>query len=301
MESRNDNSSTYSPASPLRHYDYESSLLKSTYHELQSRKRKLFLMVDDFKSKKPSEVRTGSERETTAHNNSTEEEGEEGEGAEAAAEEEAAEVEVEAAEEEEAEIEAAEEEEAEVGAVSESEYENSQKHHESSNWRAGTAGFLKPTANESADPYWRGNAQPLIRAAWAGDFSVYCSRDKICATFEGLKACISSKVGARARALVEQLPPKIRWEKLPRCSLWPESFEPTDDDMAVFFFPSLTKHETLYDSLVVHLIRDDMALRTSLSSGLELLLFTSVELPPLFTRFQGNIYLWGVFKGYPPL
>ncbi|KAG6420562.1 hypothetical protein SASPL_117095 [Salvia splendens] len=149
------------------------------------------------------------------------------------------------------------------------------------------------------------HAQPLIRAAWAGRFLVYSYVEFTCETFEGLKGCVSSRACAAVRSAAERLPATIKWKKVPRASVWPKSFErkggPTDDDIALFFFPSVTKHETGYDSLMFDLIRKDAALTVPLmGSHTELLLFTSVDLPLLFTRFQGSLYLWGVFRGDQP-
>ncbi|KAH6809574.1 hypothetical protein C2S51_027357 [Perilla frutescens var. frutescens] len=145
--------------------------------------------------------------------------------------------------------------------------------------------------------------EPLIPALWAGAFTVTVSNTR--STFHGLNACVSTKACTAARFAVEQLPPSIQWEKLPRSCVWPKTFlqglGPTALDIAVFFFPSLTKHDAAYQSLLFDLIRHDSALRAPLlGSEAELLLFTSIELPPLFTRFQGNLYLWGVFRGKPP-
>lgn len=103
--------------------------------------------------------------------------------------------------------------------------------------------------------------------------------------------------------MVERLPaPSILWEEVPKSCVWPQGFQesgPTDEDIALYFFPSLTKHETAYESLVFDLIRDDLALRASVM-GSELLLFTSIELPHPFRRFQSKLYLWGVFTGDQP-
>lgn len=138
-------------------------------------------------------------------------------------------------------------------------------------------------------------AQPVIRSSWAGRFVVYSDLEFTCEVFDGLKACVSTKACAAVRSAAMRLPASINWEKVRRESVWPKSFEPTGDDIALFFFPSVAKHETAYESLMFDLIREDAAL-TAEVMGSELLLFTSVDLPPLFTRFQGNLYLWGLFR-----
>ncbi|KAL0421359.1 UNVERIFIED_CONTAM: hypothetical protein Slati_3158800 [Sesamum latifolium] len=87
-------------------------------------------------------------------------------------------------------------------------------------------------------------------------------------------------------------------EILPRSYVWPKSFEvsgPTEDNIAVYFFPSLMKYEKVYDYLVFEMMRDDVAIRATVKNA-ELLIFTSIELPARFRRFQGKLYLWGVFR-----
>ncbi|KAL1550871.1 hypothetical protein AAHA92_18780 [Salvia divinorum] len=167
--------------------------------------------------------------------------------------------------------------------------------------------YPTPAECKRRDPFWGGevqHAQPLIRSAWAGRFVVYSDFEFTCETFDGLKASVSSKACAAVRSVAVRLPASINWEKVPRASVWPKSFArkggPTDDDIALFFFPSVAaKHESGYESLMFDLIREDAAL-TAEVMGSELLLFTSVDLPPLFTRFQGSLYLWGVFRGDQP-
>ncbi|KAH6815603.1 hypothetical protein C2S51_020423 [Perilla frutescens var. frutescens] len=172
---------------------------------------------------------------------------------------------------------------------------------------AGGLGFRYKLELQQQDQLYA--PEPLIPALWAGGFTVTVSNTR--STFHGLNACLSTKACTAARFAVEQLPPSIQWEKLPRRCVWPKTFlqglGPTALDIAVFFFPSLTKHDAAYQSLLFDLIRHDSALRAPLlgsesesEAEAELLLFTSIELPPLFTRFQGNLYLWGVFRGKPP-
>ncbi|KAL1550843.1 hypothetical protein AAHA92_18756 [Salvia divinorum] len=172
--------------------------------------------------------------------------------------------------------------------------------------------YQKPAecaALKRRDPFWGcevQHAQPLIRSEWAGLFKVYSDLSDYeftCEKFDGLKACVSSNACAEVRSVMRRIPASINWEKVTRASVWPESFErkggPTDDDIAVFFFPSVTKHESGYESLMFDLIREDAAL-TAEVMGYKLLLFTSVDLPPLFTRFQGSLYLWGTFRSDRP-
>ncbi|KAL0357932.1 UNVERIFIED_CONTAM: hypothetical protein Scaly_1478900 [Sesamum calycinum] len=137
-------------------------------------------------------------------------------------------------------------------------------------------------------------AEPLVRPVWTGGFhveSAYRRMDGLAAHLS-VKAC--EKVMNEAAAFQKVMPVEI----VPRSYVWPESFEvsgPTDDNIAVYFFPSLMKYENVYDFLVFEMIRDDVALKISVRNA-ELLIFTSIELPSRFRRFQEKLYLWGVFR-----
>ncbi|MCE2055389.1 hypothetical protein HAX54_042508 [Datura stramonium] len=51
---------------------------------------------------------------------------------------------------------------------------------------------------------------------------------------------------------------------LPQSDIWPKSFytsEPSDDNIALFFFPSDARYEQDYDHLVEKMIRDELAFR----------------------------------------
>ncbi|KAL2253588.1 uncharacterized protein LOC110012398 [Sesamum indicum] len=137
-------------------------------------------------------------------------------------------------------------------------------------------------------------AEPLVRPIWTGCFEVESGRRRM----EGFAAHLSvrscEKVINEAAAFEKVMPVEI----LQRSFVWPKSFEasgPTDDNIAVYFFPSLMKYEDVYDYLVFEMMRDDVAMRVRVRNA-ELLIFTSVELPSRFRRFQGKLYLWGVFR-----
>ncbi|KAL0385555.1 UNVERIFIED_CONTAM: hypothetical protein Sradi_2949800 [Sesamum radiatum] len=136
-------------------------------------------------------------------------------------------------------------------------------------------------------------AEPLVRPVWTGCFEV----ESVCRRMDGLAAHLSVKACEKViKAAAFQ--PVMPVEILPRCNVWPKSFEvsgPTDDHIAVYFFPSLMKYEKVYDYLVFEMMRDDVAMRATVKNA-ELLIFTSIELPARFRRFQGKLYLWGVFR-----
>ncbi|XP_075084309.1 uncharacterized protein LOC107783956 isoform X2 [Nicotiana tabacum] len=137
-------------------------------------------------------------------------------------------------------------------------------------------------------------AQPLIDFIWRGSFNIW---NKEYETFYG-QAHLSVKACQKVFEEASLLPASLQLEMLPKSDLWPKSFtisEPTDDNIALYFFPSDIRWEKVFDRLVEKMISNELALRAIVTNA-ELLVFTSTELPLLYWRFQGKHYLWGVFR-----
>ncbi|KAG8366132.1 hypothetical protein BUALT_Bualt17G0044000 [Buddleja alternifolia] len=140
-------------------------------------------------------------------------------------------------------------------------------------------------------------AEPLIRSIWGGRFNVYTGVTYT--AVEGFSAFVSSKACKKVYEEAVQFPPVLRLDMLLKSCVWPKSFEesgPSDDSIAIYFFPTLMKYEGIYDTLVFDMITGDLALRAFLGKA-ELLIFTSLDLPLPISRFQGKIYLWGALRG----
>ncbi|KAK6160191.1 hypothetical protein DH2020_003572 [Rehmannia glutinosa] len=140
--------------------------------------------------------------------------------------------------------------------------------------------------------------EPLIRSIWTGIFDIFCG-DSIYRKLGGVNGFSSSKACQKVFNMATQFQPVLQFEIVPKSYVWPKGFQesgPTDDNIALYFFPSLMKHENVYDYLVFEMIRDDLAMRAFVQN-VELLIFTSVVLPSRFWRFQGKLYLWGIFRG----
>ncbi|KAK7391287.1 hypothetical protein VNO78_19701 [Psophocarpus tetragonolobus] len=138
-------------------------------------------------------------------------------------------------------------------------------------------------------------AQPIIEPIWRG--SIYFCNETI-GTVSGLLAHMSnlacSKVAEEARHLAEVL----HAELVPKSMVWPESFktrEPTDQDIALFFFPDSEGAEKDFDALVDDIISHGHAIRF-VAKNAELLIFSSIELPIPCWRFESKYFLWGVFR-----
>lgn len=149
-------------------------------------------------------------------------------------------------------------------------------------------------------------SQPLIRPIWAGSLSVnWSSGDSVISrrVLEGVFGHVSTRSCHKVYAEASKFQPILQFDLLRRHpSVWPKSFRelgPSDDSIAVYFFPSLgDHHEEIYDRLIFDMIRDDLAMRTVVHTA-ELLVFPSIMLPSRFWRFQGKLYLWGVFRQKP--
>ncbi|XP_031116636.1 uncharacterized protein LOC116020291 isoform X1 [Ipomoea triloba] len=137
---------------------------------------------------------------------------------------------------------------------------------------------------------------PVIDIIWEGCFKI-CNKDYD--IFDGIVAHLSIKAHAKVYEEAKSFPPMLKLEMLPKSVVWPKSFltsEPTDENIALYFFPADTKCERNFDYLVEIMLREELAMKAVLANA-ELLIFTSQELPLLYWRFQGKYYLWGVFRG----
>ncbi|CBI35492.3 unnamed protein product, partial [Vitis vinifera] len=86
---------------------------------------------------------------------------------------------------------------------------------------------------------------------------------------------------------------------LPKFDVWPKSFQisqPSDDNIALYFFPENERYEKVFDRLVLDMVSHELAMQTVVENA-ELLVFASTELPLRHWRFHGKLYLWGVFRG----
>ncbi|XP_057973697.1 uncharacterized protein LOC131161758 [Malania oleifera] len=140
------------------------------------------------------------------------------------------------------------------------------------------------------------HAQPIIDPVWRGGFDIF---DKNFGLVEGLVAHLSNKACLKVFEEASLFPALLCLEMLPRKDVWPKSFEisqPSDDNIALYFFPGNKMDERFYDRLVDDMISQELAMRAVVENA-ELLVFTSTELPLSYWRFHGKHYLWGVFRG----
>ncbi|XP_028110567.1 uncharacterized protein LOC114309062 isoform X2 [Camellia sinensis] len=137
--------------------------------------------------------------------------------------------------------------------------------------------------------------QPVNDPIWRGCLSITSGKNE---TLFGLVAHISSKACSKVFDAANALPPVLNVEILPRSDVWPKSFQklpPTDDSIALYFFPDSERDEKVFDILLDDIIEHNLALKALIGDA-ELLTFTSRELPQQYWRFRRKYYLWGVFR-----
>ncbi|CAN4114144.1 unnamed protein product [Withania somnifera] len=115
-------------------------------------------------------------------------------------------------------------------------------------------------------------------------------------------AHLSNKACERVVVAANRLPVKLDVNILAKSDIWPSSFlrlPPTDSSIALYLFPELESDENSYDALLEDLIDNDLAMTTTIDD-LELLIFSSRELPHKHWRLHRKYYLWGVFRHKSP-
>ncbi|RAL48128.1 unnamed protein product [Cuscuta campestris] len=168
-------------------------------------------------------------------------------------------------------------------------------------------GKLDEQINQSCAKHVVGSTQdeqpsggrPVSEIIWEGCFKI-CNKDY--EIFDGLVAHLSIKACEKVYKEATLFPPMLKLEMLPKSAIWPNSFRnsgPTDENIALYFFPANPKCERGFEYLVEILMEEEFAMKTTLTNA-ELLVFTSKELPRQYWRFQGKYYLWGVFRGKQP-
>ncbi|XP_071702544.1 uncharacterized protein [Rutidosis leptorrhynchoides] len=139
-------------------------------------------------------------------------------------------------------------------------------------------------------------AQPVADVIWRGSF---CVAEKDYDLFEGCVAHLSDKACYKVFEEAKMFQSLLHLKMQPKIDLWPKSFQghqASDDKIALYFFPAALMYEMAYDRLVEDMVEERLALRATTKNA-ELLIFTSLDLPPIYWRFQGKYYLWGVFRG----
>ncbi|KAK8538827.1 hypothetical protein V6N13_009189 [Hibiscus sabdariffa] len=140
-------------------------------------------------------------------------------------------------------------------------------------------------------------AQPIFESIWRGSFDVSVEN----LTIE-VVAHLSSLACLKVCETAKCLPQLLHLELLLRCDVWPKGFKksgPSDESIALYFFPSDEREVKIFDNLIDKMIGKDLGIRV-IVQDVELLVYTSNLLPANFQRFQEKFYLWGVFRAKQP-
>ncbi|GER38807.1 succinyl-CoA ligase [ADP-forming] subunit beta [Striga asiatica] len=149
--------------------------------------------------------------------------------------------------------------------------------------------FLKPEDSISAEP--------ILDPKWRGwfNFKEDGEEDESCVE---ILAHASDKACSKVFDTTSAMPYTLDTQILQKSAVWPKSFRvtpPTAASIALFFFPANERDERVYDSLLDNVIQKELALKATIDN-VELLIFSSYELPLPHRRFNGKYFFWGVFK-----
>ncbi|XP_075652283.1 uncharacterized protein LOC142622649 isoform X1 [Castanea sativa] len=137
-------------------------------------------------------------------------------------------------------------------------------------------------------------AQPIIDPIWRGSL---CIRNRSSRAV-GLVAHLSCLACYKVCEEAKLMPELLYAELFRRSDVWPKGFEkqgPSDQSIALYFFPKNESDGKAFEGLVDSMISQDLAMRSMVQNA-ELLVFTSTILPVQYRTFQAKFYLWGVFR-----
>jgi len=137
-------------------------------------------------------------------------------------------------------------------------------------------------------------AQPIIDPIWRGSL---CIRNRSSGAV-GLVAHLSCLACYKVCEEAKLMPELLYAELFRRSDVWPKGFEkqgPSDQSIALYFFPKNESDGKAFGSLVDSMISQDLAMRSMVQNA-ELLVFASTVLPAQYRTFQSKFYLWGVFR-----
>ncbi|XP_073266487.1 PHD finger-containing protein 1 isoform X1 [Populus alba] len=139
------------------------------------------------------------------------------------------------------------------------------------------------------------HAKPIIDPIWKGSFNIQNLENH---TSVLLLAHLSTNACSKVWDAASALPAQLNMEILSRSDAWPHKFQitpPAVESIGLYFFPQRERDEKVFESLLDEMIIHDRALKAVIND-LELLVFSSCELPQEHWRFCQKYYLWGVFK-----
>ncbi|KAL5818723.1 hypothetical protein ACOSQ3_022628 [Xanthoceras sorbifolium] len=138
-------------------------------------------------------------------------------------------------------------------------------------------------------------SQPMNDPIWRGFFNINNVKHQ---TSVGLVAHLTRKGCSKACDAVTVLPLLCSVEILSKSAVWPQRFQtspPNGDSIVLYFFPEYESDEKVFDALLDDMIDHNLALKAVIKD-VELLVFSSLELPPDHWRICRKYYMWGVLE-----
>ncbi|KNA16288.1 hypothetical protein SOVF_090090 [Spinacia oleracea] len=151
-----------------------------------------------------------------------------------------------------------------------------------------------PETSSSIEDDFCSTIEPLPTPVWTGSFQIY---GKNSCTVPVMMAHVSNEACIEASEVASSLPVILSLEMVSKVNIWPMKFKkmmPTVHNIAVYFFPD-HRAERVYDCLVEDIIDHEFAMISRINN-VELLIFSSCELPPNNWRLKRKYYLWGIIR-----
>ncbi|KDP31338.1 hypothetical protein JCGZ_11714 [Jatropha curcas] len=126
--------------------------------------------------------------------------------------------------------------------------------------------------------------RPMLEAAWNGSFEILdkAFAGKFYGDFEAHLPQYPCIVDRRVHQFSKNMPRVLRFELLPRCNIWAETFKSDfapDDDISLYFFPgTFESPKQQFDHLWRVMEKEDLVMRSSMN------------------EFNWEPFLWGVFR-----
>ncbi|KAK1427230.1 hypothetical protein QVD17_15913 [Tagetes erecta] len=136
------------------------------------------------------------------------------------------------------------------------------------------------------DPY-----VPSLNSYWKGSFHLSNWPQKFNDAF---KAHPPSRIHYKVHETLMKMPENICFELVPHHEIRLEIFPADRDDIALYFFPRFKRSEDDL-SIIDFIWRQNLVMKSNVD-GVELLVLSSRVLPSHSQEFQGNYFLWGVFR-----
>ncbi|KAK9073257.1 hypothetical protein SSX86_007581 [Deinandra increscens subsp. villosa] len=142
------------------------------------------------------------------------------------------------------------------------------------------------SVSEMHDPYL-----PSLNSYWNGCLYLPNGSQKFSDAF---KAHLPSRIHYKVYETAKKMPENIYFELVPNDEIRTEIFPADRDDIGLYFFPMFKRSENEI-SIIDFIWRNNLVMKGNVE-GVDLFVLSSRVLPSHAQEFQGNYFLWGVFR-----